>query len=288
MQWSKSLFALSMAGMVCLGLAGLGTSPAQDEPAKEAVPPAAPAVENPADPAGEKPAEKPIVDAAGLVKLAKNHDVWLDPKRKAIIVDGEVCLREGQLEMFACPKGTKEHESVISLNCIPEQVHAGLLAVGAKQGTPVQFDPEYKPATGQIIDIFILWKDEKGGKHKARAQEWIKHAKTEKEMPFDFVFAGSGFWTDEMTGKRHYQANGGDFICVSNFPTAMLDLPVESSQANTALLFVAFTEHIPPRGTKIRMVLIPRAKEQKQPDKVGEKQPDDKPAAAPAEEPKKE
>src|SRR3954468_20438027 len=109
-------------------------------------------------------------DASGLVKLAKDHDVWLDLKRKAVVVDGEVCLREGQLEMFACPKGTKEHESIVSLNCQAQDVHAGLLAAGAKPGKPVIFDPEYKPAEGQIVDIYVLWKDEEGGKHQTRAQ----------------------------------------------------------------------------------------------------------------------
>jgi hypothetical protein len=195
-----------------------------------------------------------------LKRLSPTHDVWLDTKRKAVVVDGEVCLREGQLEMFACPKGTKEHESIVALNCLPQDVHAGLLAAGAKTGTPVKFDPKYVPATGDVIDVYILWRDEKGGKHQVKAQEWIKHAKTEKAMEYDWVFAGSGFWTDEETGKRHYQANGGDFICVSNFPTATLDLPVESSQANAELLFHAFTEKIPPKGTKVRLVLKPRAK----------------------------
>jgi hypothetical protein len=81
-------------------------------------------------------------------------------------------------------------------------------------------------------------------------------------MPFDWVFAGSSFWTDEDTGKVHYSANSGDLICVSNFNTATLDLPVESSQANASLLFTAFTERIPPHGTKVRLVLIPRQKEE--------------------------
>src|SRR5437588_6725568 len=104
-----------------------------------------------------KAAESPAV--AGLVKVSPTGDVWLDTKRKAVVVDGQVCLREGQLEMFACPKGTKEHESVLSLNCQAEELHAGLLAAGAKPGTPVKFDPEYKPASGQIVDIYVLWKD---------------------------------------------------------------------------------------------------------------------------------
>jgi hypothetical protein len=210
-----------------------------------------PAAEDPA-----KPGDEPAPD--GLVKLSKTHPLWLDTKRKAVVIDGKVCLREGQLEMFACPKGTKEHESVVVLDCVPQDVHAALLALGAKPGQPVKFDPKYEPARGDIVDIYVLWKDEKGEKHQVRAQEWVQYGKTEKAMPFDWVFGGSGFWKDEQTGQQHYQANGGDFICVSNFPTAMLDLPIESSQTNSDLLFHAYTAHIPPKGTSVRVVLLPR------------------------------
>ena len=199
--------------------------------------------------------------AAGLVKLSKTNDVWLDPKRKAVVVDGEVCLREGQLEMFACPKKTKEHESIIALNCKSEEVHAGLLAAGAKPGSPVAFLPDYKPATGQIVDIYVLWKDDKGEKQQARAQDWVKDRKTEKAMTYDWVFAGSGFAQDDE-GKQYYRANGGDLVCVSNFPTATLDLPVQSSDSNDNLQFVPFTERVPARGTKVRVVFIPRKEAQ--------------------------
>jgi len=211
-----------------------------------------------------KQAMRPIVAAGDdappseLVKLSPTGDVWFDKKRKAVVVDGQVCLQQGQLEMFACPKGTKEHESVVSLNCTAEEVHAGLLAAGAKPGKPVSFDPDYKPATGQIIDIYVLWKDEEGQKQQMRAQEWIKDVKKEKAMAYDWVFAGSGFWKDEETGKEHYKANGGDLVCVSNFPTATLDLPIKSSDANDELQYVAYKEHVPPRGTKVRVVFIPR------------------------------
>ncbi len=192
-----------------------------------------------------------------LVKLSKEHDVWVDKVRKIVVVDGEVAMREGALEMFACPKGSKEHESVVAVRSNAQLVHAGLLAVGAVAGHPVRFDPKYEAAAGTTIDILVLWQDEKG-KHKVRAQEWVKDVKTGDEMKHDWVFGGSGFWTDQATGERYYNADGGDFICLSNFSTATLDLPIESSQANDALLFSAFTERIPPRGTKVRLVLIPR------------------------------
>ena len=67
---------------------------------------------------------------------------------------------------------------------------------------------------------------------------------------------------DERTGRKHYMAEGGDFICVSNFSTATLDLPIKSSQTNTALMFRAFTERIPPRGTPVTLELKPKKKEQ--------------------------
>ena len=46
-------------------------------------------------------------------------------------------------------------------------------------------------------------------------------------------------------------------ICVSNFPTAMLDLPFESSQQNAELLFEAFPDRVPPRDTEVDIVLMP-------------------------------
>jgi hypothetical protein len=246
---------------LALGIAMLGLPAALAEEATDSEPQSV--AEQPAVGEGtEKPAEKPsLPDPPGLTRLAMDYDIWLDMKRKAVVIDGQIVLREGELEMFACPKGTKEHESIVAVNVRPQFVHAGLLAVGAKPGTPVKFDPKYTPATGQVIDVFVLWKDEAGKNQKVRAQEWIKHVKTGKTMPYNWVFAGSGFWTDD-DGKEYYYADGGDLICVSNFPSATLDLPVESTQAADGLLFVADTEKIPPKGTKVRLVLIPRVEKE--------------------------
>ena len=227
-----------------------------------------------------KPAEGPKVgvpaatapsqadETSGIVRVTKDYDLWIDPKRKLVIVDGRICLREGQLEMFACPKGTKEHELIVSVNCSAQFVHAALMAIGAQPGKPVSFDPVYRAASGPVVEVYVLWQDVAGKKNRVRAQEWIKELKTEKPMSDPWVFTGSAFWTDETTGQRYYQADGGDFICVSNFPTAMLDLPVKSTQANESLLFAAFTERIPPVDTKVRLVLIPQFEKKKETGKA--------------------
>lgn len=242
----RLILSLLAGGLAALSLWQLAV--AEDKPAAAAKkPPLPPAV-----------VEAAKAEPQGWTKLSKTGDVWLDAKRKAVIIDGEVCLREGQLELFACPKGSKEHESVVSLNGEPQVAHAGLIAAGARQGTPVSFDPEYKAATGDVIDVFVIWTDADGKQHMHRAQEWVKHAASGKAMEFDWVFAGSGFWRDEETGEQRYQAEAGDLICVSNFPSATLDLPIASSKDNDNLLFTAFKDNIPAKGTKVRVVLIPR------------------------------
>jgi hypothetical protein len=193
-------------------------------------------------------------------RLDPDFEVWIDPKAGVVIVDGQISLREGMLEMFACTRNTKEHESIISANTRAFLVHAALLRLGAEPGHPVRFMPEYSPPAGTEIEINVQWKDENGKERTIRAQDMVKDIRTDKAMTHPFVFAGSLFWKDEETGQQFYAAEGGDFICVSNFASAMLDIPVESSQSNDQLEFVAFTERIPPLGAPVRMFLKPKLK----------------------------
>lgn len=196
-------------------------------------------------------------EPAGLKRLDPKQPLWIDAARKRVVMVGQVCLREGQLEMLVCPQGSKEHESVLSVPVEPFKVHAALLAVGAEPGNPARFVPDYQPARGTQVDVWLFWTDEQGNRQRARGQDWVRHTGTQKSLEQSWVFGGSGFWVDEATGKKHYQAEQGDFICVSNFPTAMLDLPIESSDKAGQLSFDAFTDRIPPLGTKVTIVLKP-------------------------------
>jgi len=215
----------------------------------------------PSDPSGEQDAgakdddEKwPFPDPPGATRLSKKGRVWIDLKKKQVIVDGEICNRRDLLEMFACPKNTKEHESIVAVHCRAQTVHAGLLAIGAKPGSTVKFDPKYIPASGDVIEIYVLWIDKDGKQHKAKAQEWVRHVKTKKQMKYDWVFGGSGIYVDPSTKQRYYLGDDGYLVCVANFSTATMDLPVESAAANAELLYEPFKERIPPRHTKVRLV----------------------------------
>jgi hypothetical protein len=192
-----------------------------------------------------------------LKRLSKTDEIWLDLPGKRVVVGGKIALSEGEIEVFACPKSSKEHEAIVATNCPARLVHAGLLAIGLEPGNPVSFDPAYVPAKGPKVAVLVRWKDADGGWQEKRAQDLIRNTKTGQPLDADWVFAGSGFWRDPADGTEHYQADGGDMICVSNFPGAMLDLTIESSDANEALLFQAFEGRVPPRGTAVELILSP-------------------------------
>ncbi|MEM7474695.1 MAG: YdjY domain-containing protein [Planctomycetota bacterium] len=204
-----------------------------------------------------KKVEQTFGDPPGMIRLDPKGRVWVDKKNKRVVVDGYIALREGQLEMFACLAGTKEHESVVAVFSKAFVVHAGLLAVGADKGTPVKWQPNYQAPTGSEIQISCLWKDEETKEKKSiDARKWVRKVGTkDKVLDTNFVFAGSSMWKDPDTGKEMYQAESGDFVCVSNFSTATLDVPMKSSDVNSGLMFAAFTDRIPPEGTPIRLVL---------------------------------
>ena len=145
----------------------------------------------------------------------------------------------------------------MATRCPARLIHAGLLALGLEPGSPVSFDPEYRPAAGPKVSVRVRWKDAAGRLQERPAQELIRNTKTGRQLEAEWVFAGSGFWRDPADGTEHYQADGGDMICVSNFPTAMLDLPIESSESNAALLFEAFAGRVPPAGTEVELLLSP-------------------------------
>ncbi len=189
--------------------------------------------------------------------IGKNVYLEVQGDKRRVLVNAVVCLREGQLEQFLTKKGTKEHEAILSADADARDIHTALIAAGAEPGKPVQFQPKYKVATGTAIKIKLSYEDN-GKKVEVPARTWIRDQKG-KDLNHDWVFGGSILFTDPLdkNKKPFYAANDGDVICVSNFDTAMLDLPIQSSQNADELAYEAHTARIPKLGTKVLVILEP-------------------------------
>lgn len=249
--------AMLLSATITLLLACLGQATAQDVTPTQSTADSIPSDVQKTG-ASLPPLEKP------WVRITKDKNkVWVNQETKQVAVSGEVCLTKGYLEMFACILGTKEHESVVALHSKAFIIHTALLAVGAEPGKPAVWRPKYQPASGDIVKLELEWIDKDGQRKRMNAQQWVRDLKTKKAMEHDWVFAGSLFWVDPETKRKIYRAEGGEIICVSNFPVAMLDLPIESSQANDELAFEALTENIPARRTPIRLYMTPVSSREK-------------------------
>jgi hypothetical protein len=197
------------------------------------------------------------------VELGKNVFFEKEGEMRRVILPAKVVFREGQLEGLLTRKGTKEHEYILAVDADARLIHAALIAAGAKQGKPVQFDPKYVPASGSPIKITLRYKKDKET-ITVSAQEWVRNGKTNKALDKNWVFGGSQEVPDfEDKTKKFYLANQGDLVCVCNMETAMLDLPVASPKALDDRVYDANTDKIPPLGTEVEIILevIPEKKD---------------------------
>lgn len=191
------------------------------------------------------------------IPIGKNVFLEIQGQKRRVLINAYVCQQQALLEQFLTRKLTKEHEAILAADADARHIHAALVAAGAEPGSPVQYRP-YRPARGSVIKVYVQYRDKEGKLVTLPAQKWIRHVKTKKELEYDWVFAGSRLSpAPDPKSPPFYEANVGDVICVSNFDTAMLDLPIPSSQANDELEFEAYTERIPPLGTPVTVILEP-------------------------------
>jgi hypothetical protein len=195
-------------------------------------------------------------------KVLIGKNVWLEVEgsKRRVVFSAYVCFREGPLEQLLCRKNTKEHEAILAADLDARDIHRALLLTGAKEGSPVRYQPKFQAPSGSAIRVTLRFED--NGKVKTvPAQQWVRDRQSRKELEYDWVFAGSVFLGNvfEKGGPPLYAANGGDVICVSNFEDAMLDLPINSSKDNSELEFEAWTDRIPPLDTKVAVILEPIA-----------------------------
>jgi hypothetical protein len=235
--------------------------------------------------AGNNPKMSPELKAA-VEKLALpgvkiNLDEW------CVDVASRVCLRDGLLELIACTKDSKEHESIIVIDAKPSHVHTALLLLGAKAGNPAMqqaINAEQTrfrsiPPRGGPVDVFLVIRDAEGKEKEHPISDFISPAaeedglqtgggepETGKKFPtHTFVFAGS-ILAGEEGGKRQYICDQtGNVISIATFGDEVLCLPDIHDQANGSLAWRVNGTKLPELDSKITLRLRPQLKSPKQP-----------------------
>lgn len=203
----------------------------------------------------------PAQPSPGTVSTAPG--VWLGRQPPRVELEAEVCLDAGWLEQVACSPGTREHESLVAVRARPRDVHAALLLLGLEPGAPgswrVEGDALVEVApTGPPLRVLFRWYDADGASRETPAAEWIRDVVTGGPPALDrWLFAGSLIRT-MPDGSQRYQADGsGSIVGLVTFGDEIVALPTVKPDAESIAepQWEAWTERLPPVGTRVMLVL---------------------------------
>jgi len=246
--------------------------------------------EPPSDPSSvtEKPAAKPARKNLSLPGLVINF------QQQCVDIEATICLDEGMLELIACNKGSKEHESIVAIEARPMHIHTALLLLGANNGNPATNRPDddqngrwiRNPPRGDPVNVCLVFEAADGKKVEhpisrfvvrsdGRADGSENHADDPPEddaFPSTFLFAGSRL-RDNGAGPRQYLADlSGNVISIATFGDELLCLPGVHASANDALMWRVDGRELPKVGSPVTLRLRPLRKTTSETDKVERKQ----------------
>lgn len=237
------------------------------------------------DTAPTKKAEKPEVEMADGREELKLPGIKVNLKERYVDVDATVCLTEGLLELIACAKDTKEHESIIALDAKAAHVHAALLLLGTRPGNParrmfIEGEEEGQgrwidyPPRGEKIDVFLVVKDEEGKAVERPINDFLikeedhydvleeeKNKEIERFPTNTFLFAGSHIYQGEQGPAKYLADVDGNVISISTFGDELLCLPDITTHGNDGLVWGVDSTHLPEEGTKVILRLRPQLAE---------------------------
>ena len=211
------------------------------------------------------------------VEKLKFPGVTINVQERCVDVHGSVCLHRGTLELVACTKGTKEHESIVAIEAKPMHLHAALLLLGAKPGSPAtrqQLGDQAErwfdvPPSGGPVDVFLVLNDNEGKSVEHPISDFIAPSATrsgasssaEKPAKFPthtFLFAGSVLSGDGPGPRRYLSDESGNVISLSTFGDELLCLPAIHSQDAQALLWQVNPANLPAVGSNVTLRLRPQ------------------------------
>lgn len=223
--------------------------------------------------AGAAGAEEIPADLAEKIR-AIFPGITINSKERFVDVQSVVCLAEGYLEVIACAKDSREHESIVMVEAKPSHIHASLLLIGARPGNPAMRKPTNEegtqwvdiPPRGQEVTVSLLIPDEKGVMKESPVSDFLAPTKDEsglpevagavKKFPDTFLFAGSHTHQEGET-KTYLGDVNGNVISISTFGDEVLCLSGHHAQDNEALSWQIKPDSLPEIGTKVTLRLRP-------------------------------
>lgn len=208
-------------------------------------------------------------------KELKLPGLTINLEQRSVDIESSVCLHHGSLELVACTKDTKEHESIVVIAAKPIHVHAALLLLGAKPGNPAMRKVVgenndrwiHIPPSGGPVDVYLVFEDETKKLVERPISDFIVSSKEQSEDPsgeagkfptHTFIFTGSVLIKGGSGPGKYLCDESGNVISISTFGDEVLSLPEVHSSENEALAWQVKGDALPAVGSKVILRLRPK------------------------------
>ena len=228
---------------------------------------------------GEEPASKLSPQMGQALRKLNLPGIKLNLKERCVDVNATICLHEGLLELVACTKGSKEHESILSIAARPMHIHTAMLLMGARPGTPAMRKAQdgapnrwvpVEPA-GDPVHVSLVFPDSKGKPQEYPIQKFISPAQpdeisgipTKKKLATfaaSFLFAGSHLVENGAGPRKYVCEQSGNVISISTFGDELLCLPGIHGHQNDGLAWQVNANGLPGIGEQVILRLRPKSK----------------------------
>ncbi len=237
--------------MLFPGIAFNTDQPARNMPLPPGAPPGAARMVGmppPGPPPDQKTLPVPSIRrlGEGIYRLA---NITIDKKKGEVKVPGRVNMQEGLVELLACGRWGKLHESVLVIDVEPYYFQLALLLLGLEPGNkPLAYQGDPHTPQGDYVDILVEWR-ENGKSVKKRAEELVFNRATGKSMKrTHWVFTGSIIQNGIFIAQVEQS-----LVTTFHDPATIIDNPLPAGGDDT--LYYANKRVVPPVGTPVTMIV---------------------------------
>jgi hypothetical protein len=195
--------------------------------------------------------------------------VMVDKEKRIVIIDAKIAPRKMEdpkfqgkiypIEVIACwpyPKGQKAHETLVTIDIKPSEVHKALESLGLKPGTPVM--GEGKEPKGPEVSVYLQVPGPDGKPKRIPIERALLDPKTNKQMPkVKWRFTGSSL--SKPDASKDATVYGADLTgtLIAVFPVTsetvlQTNLKFEDQQY---LRLETDTKLLPKEGTAVKLVI---------------------------------
>jgi len=188
--------------------------------------------------------------ADGIYKLG---EVDLDLNNKTATVYGKMNMSYGLVELLACTRIGKLHESAMVIDVQPIHLQTALILLELEYEGGLRYQGDPRTPKGDRVRIWVEW-DSDGQTKRYRAEDLVYNRETQSPMKYtDWVFTGS-----RINKNNVFMAQAvGTLITTFHDPDAIIDNPLPGGADDT--VYIVNNQIAPPKGTPIKVIITPAA-----------------------------